>query len=300
MIKAQINPVTLTMSAYEFVWRERRAFAAAAVAPIVLLSIVAALMHLIVGIDRPHPTGSDVNAADPSASNAPRLLLFIAKAVFYCMFSVLWYRYSFGQSGGSTLSVALFRDKRAFSFLNKFIGMVLITAFVMIPVIFIIMMVLVTTSPGLIEDIAIGQDPLTAMQSTDHIFKLVLFGVGILIVAHWMIGRITLALPAITLDEPVGFRRSWRWTRGYGGVMLFTVLLPGVPIMLAQMLLSFLLGPIQYAIGVFDTVTGSFILALFENGITFFGYAVSATALSIAYQRLKAAQPDPFEDSQEN
>lgn len=298
-LKASINPVAMTLDAYRFVWRERRAFAASAVAPVVLLSVISALLHLVIGTETalpPEPSGPAATQSGGATQGMAQLLSFVAHVVFYCMFTVFWYRYSFGLSGGATYSAALFQDKRALSMFSKFVGMVAISAVVMIPIAFIAMVVFVTTSPGLLEQIADGGDAMTAMMASGQLIKLGIFGLSIFLFGQWIIGRITLALPAIALDEPVGFRRSWRWTRQYGVAMLFAVLLPSLPVLLGKWLLSFVLGPVRYAVDVFNTVTGHFALALLDNGISFFGYAAGITTLSIAYQRLKAAQADPFED----
>ena len=244
----RIPVFTTVLSAYAFVWRERRDFLALAFPAIVALAILITLSARL---------AAAAGAAAGIGLGFGVLLLGVANLAVWVLFAVAWHRRFLLPDERATVRAALRWHRRHTRFL-----MLAIALF------------------GLLALAGLLGGPLIML-----VFGAVAGLGGALILALVLTlcyARLSLLFPAAAVDHGLSFRNCWEMTRGNGWRLLWIVFLVGIPIGAIEALIDGLIG------GVFrsDSLTAPFLAALAGETLAFVGIGVGVSALSLAYRSL--------------
>jgi hypothetical protein len=115
-----------------------------------------------------------------------------------------------------------------------------------------------------------------------------------IIVGWWLMGRLSLALPATAIDEPGGqLRAAWRRGRGNGIRLFFGPLFAAVPVILVELVLQVVLGPPMWrseghivAATAFQPEAAKLAISALDLVLSFVQVALMVGFLSFAYRRI--------------
>ena len=249
-------------AAYAFVWRERRQFWQLTLPPLVILSILSALVQW--GTVFTSETLDGVKALTVQRSGWVGVLSFglmLLNIWIWISYSVAWHRsYLLPQVRTSAVESYRLHGRQVRFFWTSFKIFMLMT-------------------PGLLIV------PLVATFAATGVLILTL---GILAYGY-IYGRILIRLPAIAVDDQMTFRDAWAVSEGNGFRLLGVVVGVALPFIVLSLPALILMGPLGVAAGAAKFLTVGLIGNLIIEFFSFIGLATSISALSIAYGSLRPA-----------
>ncbi|WP_259781308.1 hypothetical protein [Aestuariispira ectoiniformans] len=255
-------PLTeILVNAFKYVYEERKDFIALASLPIVALALISS------GLDFLMPGGGvTLNKMGLPVSVGPAYLIdFAVTIVFFTMFAVAWYRKFLIGEEDISVATALKWDGRKTRFLLRFIGLVLLMAFIMLPV-------------------TLGLSLITATIPAFGAVSIVIM-IAVVSLAY---ARGALWLTAGCVDDPIKLRDVWLGTRGNSWRLAILTLAPPLVIGLVEKLFVAAVAMVTQVLGVSSTLTAGLIFGLVVETSSYIGIAVVASALSMAYLRFKS------------
>ncbi len=257
-----LPPVTeVIANAYRFVWENRRDCAALAYPNVLVLSVVYTI-DMMTGPGR----------VDDAVGPGDALLLVVALSVgLTCavLYAVALHRVYLLPGTQPTVRESLRWRGRHTRFVVRLIGL----AFG-----------LVLASTVLVSIVSAFAAPTRE--------GMTLLAVVTTLALSFVFARLSLVLPAASVEQPLSFGESWRLSQGCGWRLLLIWLLPALPAQLLQFLVLVLAtGLFGDTIG--DSVLRSFVTALLMVSAQFIGVAATFVALSVAYENLVGTPPQP-------
>lgn len=262
----QIAAFDIIMRAFRYVFEERSDFLSMAMLPVVGLALIGVGLGLVF----PGPMIEMSDAGAPVAVSPGFFIQIGVTLVFYAMFAVAWYRKVLVPDEAATVGTALKWDNRKTRFLFRFLGIALLIGLAWVPV---ALLFAVFGAVGL---------------AAQPIMILIMLAVAALVFA-----RSSLWLPAASVDDPVKLPDVWRATRGNSWRLALLVIFPPLPVGLVQLVVAGLILSVLTGFGLQQSMTGDLVLSLIMEGISYFGIAVTVTALAMAYTAIRAAWQKP-------
>ncbi len=283
-------PVWRTIGeAYRFIWAARRDWLDYALGPIVVVSLVPALVSFIAfgtpSLTPPQPAPGQ----DPAGLFGPGIfagifLIWVVMIAVYVAFAVAWHRrFLLGPEATSPRELITWR-RRHWRFLGKGIVLALLAALASAIVAFMIAFpmgaILGTMGNG-------GPGPQIAAVAVTWLFVLVIM--GLLFVGP------ALAFPAAAVED-TGFGIGAGWTLSRGnrwrmlGVYVFGAI---VLVFLLNVVFLLLIAGLRYllqsgaGIDAEPSLAVEFVSALLSSAVYFLGIAIGVSLLSIMYRRLR-------------
>lgn len=263
-------PVIATLAAaLRFVWEGRQGFWYTAFLPVLVLTALNVLgASMAVPVD---PANPDAGVQAPLFVAVGANLALLA---LYVMFAVAWHRRWLLPNESVTYGTALKWDARKTRFLVRLFLIAGCAICVMVPIF------LVFTLIGL------GAGPAGTIPPATAISALI-----VAIAGYMVMGRLMPLLPAAAVDDPLTFRDCWTLTSGVTWRLMVIILLPGIVFGAINLTAELLLSMLMENIGLGGSLVGVGLESLLLQTVSFFGIAVSVTALSITYQTLKQTLP---------
>lgn len=281
--------------AWLFCWRTRRDLAYIAAVPVVVLSIMDALLE-VSGTPDTSLTNLGMTMNTATAGTAPltdfEVFLLVVVAItsiaFYVMFAVAWHRRYLHPTERVTVATALKPDFRKLRYLLYAVPIFLL---------YVIAIVLCMAGTSLLLAIIFlimdaEFDGAMAALAT------MLFFVAVLFCLFYGIVRFSLALPAAAVEERPRFFAAWRRSRGHVGALVLVAVGPIIvilPVLLTVLVIMYMITSSMIEISA--QMVGYFLLSLVYNIVIYAGTAFEVSALSVAYSKLQArdaaAQPTP-------
>ena len=268
-------PVIQTIvTAYQFVWQDRQAFGRVAAVPVVALALAGTLIGILAPEMPPPPADGGPIRPEDIPLNVGGLFHGLLSLVFYVMFAVAWHRKWLMPDESITISSALRWDGRKSAFLGR---LILIMAMAMLAALPVTFLAVIMAQGGFL--------PLQAGVVMTLIVVLVTFA------------RLAIMLPAAAVDESMPVKDCWLTTRGNGLRLFLIVLLPTVPVLVAQVVALWVFLSLVASMGLAGTLTGSLLTNLLGETFSYVGIAVSVSALSISYRHFRdQAPPVPVDE----
>lgn len=260
-------------------------FARLATPPVIGLAIVEALLQLVL----PAPGVDDVGGPgglpveNGGGAGFANLAFFGFSVVLYVMFAVAWHRKYLIPDEDMTVARALSWGPEKTRFLLYFILSFLLVMLVGVPIMTVVIFVTTALGGGLAAGAPMGLSGLTGMQ-------IIPFIIGFLLVFA-IFARLSLVFPAIAVGRrDFGFKAAWALTKGRAFGMLGVMILPGLLAMIASIPVM-LVGMALDSAGALQTMTGTALLALVGQALSYLAIAFGVSALSVAYEALNGARP---------
>lgn len=274
----ELIPFRIIGRSFGYVWAERSEFIKMASLPIIVLSILSAVLWLVYPPEPlPAPQG-ELSAEEATALilsqafGGGRLWEMLADALLYVMFAVAWHRFFLVEDEETTVARALSWDANKTYFLFSLIGVFLAAAIAGVPIVLGFQLVL---------------GGMAAPGSSGAGF---LFGT-LMAVMFYTMGRLSLVFPAAAVGLRIGLRGAWNLSKGSGWRMAMILMLPYIPTFVAILIMATVLHGVLDAVGMADAATGKLIMALGTQAVAYFGLAVGVSALSMAYRELTSGSP---------
>ena len=242
-------------------WEGRRDLFALAALPVLALAIFAGVLTLTMGpLILPDPMAEP----DPGVASQAFLhliIMVVMQLALTALFAVAWHRRYMVPGENPTVLHAVQWEPRKLRYLMRLIGVAAIA-------------ISFSIAPGAI---------IAALTGNQLLFFLIASAVGLT-----MVSRLILALPATAMDEDSRFGIIWAMGKGSTLPLMGLVIIPFAVANLATLLAVQPLIGILSGFGAGESVTGSFLANLLAGAVSFAGYAVMTTGLSIAWMKLRA------------
>ncbi len=266
--------VSTIMTAYRFIWDDREAFARVAAVPVIVLALVGSLIGALAP-EAPLPPPGEDGQIDPRDLPIDFGALFQAllSLVFYVMFAVAWHRKWLLPNESVTVWSALRWDGRKTAFLGRLVLLIALAVLGSLPLAIVV--------------VAMAQAALLPFT-----FSVAMILVMVLVT----FSRLSILLPAASIDDGMGVKDCWLLTRRNGLRLFAIVVIPTLPVSLAQLVTLSAVFSILAAAGLNETLTGMLIIALLAQTFSFIGIAVGVSALSVSYRHFRdnaPAHPSP-------
>ncbi|MDP6388373.1 MAG: hypothetical protein QF654_00595 [Alphaproteobacteria bacterium] len=261
---------------YRFVWAARRDLVAIASVPVLGLTIFITVMTEVFGAPGMF---TDFRSRAGSEDYLVWPMNIVAMAI-YVMFAVAWHRRYLVPGERMTVWTALRWDARKTRFLLRLIGASVLGLLVMLAPMALVS-VGVSTAVHLDGNSSVADSVVASMAT----------GIAGLVLLHLIYGRLFLWLPAAAVDDPTGLRGLWRLGRRNTWRLFWIVVAVGLPFwflaIVSIAMPAFLVEP---------GLTARLIVHLASQAVGYLGIAITVSALSASYRRLKdAAPPVPAE-----
>jgi len=261
---------------YRFVWAARRDLVAIASVPVLGLTIFITVMTEVFGAPGMF---TDFRSRAGSEDYLVWPMNIVAMAI-YVMFAVAWHRRYLVPGERMTVWTALRWDARKTRFLLRLIGASVLGLLVMLAPMALVS-VGVSTAVHLDGNSSVADSVVAGMAT----------GIAGLVLLHLIYGRLFLWLPAAAVDDPTGLRGLWRLGRRNTWRLFWIVVAVGLPFwflaIVSIAMPAFLVEP---------GLTARLIVHLASQAVGYLGIAITVSALSASYRRLKdAAPPVPAE-----
>ncbi len=253
------------VGAYGFVWRERKDFLLLSFPFIAALSILSSLL-----VSSAMPLQGEGISQAPISVSGVGIVFGLVSMICVVLFSVAWHRrYLLPQESLTVISTLKWsRRQTRFLLVGILLG-IIVTGIV---------------SLGVLAQMVVGGGVGAGSGTPAAIFVIATLIAGFIVYA-----RLSLILPAITVDNTLTFQNCWNLTKGNGWRLLIIIVLGSLPVWLTGMLLSLLANSIFSGWGIGESLTAGLILNLIDQTIAFIAVAVGVSVLSISYQRLSGA-----------
>jgi len=257
--------VSTIMTAYRFVWDDRQAFARVATVPVIVLALVGSLVGALVP-EAPLPPPGEDGQIDPRdlPIDVGALFRALLSLVFYVMFAVAWHRKWLLPNESVTVWSALRWDGRKTAFLGRLVMLIALAVLGALPVTIVV--------------VAMAQAALLPLQ----------FGAALIVIMVLMtFSRLSILLPAAAIDDRLGIKDCWLLTRRNGLRLFSIVVVPTLPVSLAQVVAVSAVFSLMAGAGLAETLTGTLIVTLLAETFSYVGIAVGVSALSVSYAHFR-------------
>ena len=246
-------PVWATVAgAYADAARDADALARLAFGPVLALSLMVALAHLL-----PWPSG-------PSAA-----LFLVAQLLLGVIFASACQRRLLVGGEPDSVMAALAWQRRHWIYLRATLLVLAVT-------------IAGSTAAGMALVAAAG-GALSASAGA-------LLAPPCLVASIYVSSRLSIMLPAAAVDAPARPADGWRLTQGNGWRLALVNLIAALPLAFANAGAVVLLEQLREGFALTESATAAFLGALAINAVSFAGLGVSALALALAYRGLIAAR----------
>ena len=249
--KIQVPILATIVTAYRFVWQERRDFINFALIPVLLLAILSTAVAATLVDDR---AAANVQSFPPSFV----LIIAVTTLPLMTLFAVLWHRRFLLPHENPTIYDAFRWRMRHSRCLFVLIATVFVADLAAVGAIFIAA--------------AVGAP------------QALIFVAGF-VAAGLTFARLSMLLPAAATDTLIDFNQAWALARR-NAARIFATLLSGVPFVFVGLMISLALSAL---FGSGASIIGVFVISFVNEFFSFGAVAVVVTVMSEAYRILSAS-----------
>jgi len=245
------------IGAYLYLWQERIYLWQLTMPPIVILSILGALVQW--GTTSSIETTNSMSYTSIHRSGWVAALFYITFLIsiwIWLSFSVAWHRkYLLGGNGNGTLNAYRW-SRRQFRFLGTAIKIFLL----MIPALFIFTFLV-----------------------TPAALRVFLIILGLMAYAY-IYARLLIWFPAVAVDQQLDIRSLWQLSQNNGWRLLSIIAVVSMPLIVLSLLAYLITGPLEFISQFNQYLSVALLSNLLFKFLSFMELAASISGLSIAYQ----------------